>query len=215
MTNIIFEHVPIKENGEELVNLKNYDFILDEQYFKQGFTNSKDMYLRKTVADKLVIPQKTFDGQYRFKIWDGYRPRQVQNNVYQKFWNDLKQAHPDWTDEHLDKEVGLYVTIATDPNRIPPHSTGGSVDLTLADQNGKELDMGTAFDHFGPEAHPLYYEENDKNETVRQNRRFLCENLTTSGFRNSADEWWHFDYGNQVWAVSKGESRAIYGEANL
>ena len=38
--------------------------------------------------------------------------------------------------------------------RIPPHATGGTVDLTLVDENGKELDMGTEFDFFGPETAP-------------------------------------------------------------
>ncbi|MDP9249044.1 MAG: hypothetical protein M3M85_00840 [bacterium] len=213
MTNILFEHVPIHECGEELVNLKNYDFVLDSQYFNQGFSSDSNMYLRLGVAEKLASIQKTFNGKFRFKIWDGFRPREVQNNIYQKFWKDSKIKHPDWSDPELTQEVGLYITIATNLNRIPPHSTGGAVDLTLVDKNGKELEMGTVFDHFGLEAHPMHYEENDINDGIKQNRRLLREIMLQNGFRNSADEWWHFDHGDQIWAVFNGEPHAFYGEA--
>ena len=34
----------------------------------------------------------------------------------------------------------------------PPHLTGGAVDLTLGDGDGRPLDLGTDFDAFVPEA---------------------------------------------------------------
>ena len=39
----------------------------------------------------------------------------------------------------------------------PPHSTGGAVDLTLADAQGLELAMGGAIDAIGPVSEPLHY----------------------------------------------------------
>ena len=127
----------------------------------------------------------------------------------------MKTEHPDWSEERLRERVGTFVTVATDPTRIPTHTTGGSVDLTLVDEIGAELDMGTGFDHFGPEAAALYFEQGGRgNATARRNRRILREALTSADFRFEDDEWWHFDYGNQIWAAASGKPQAAYGEVN-
>jgi zinc D-Ala-D-Ala dipeptidase len=38
--------------------------------------------------------------------------------------------------------------------------------------------------------------------------------MLAEGFRWDADEWWHYDYGNQLWAVHYHKPFAIYGEAS-
>lgn len=214
MTLVSFESIEIKESNEPLVDLANFDFILEPFYFKQGLSPSDKMFLREGIAKKLQEIQKNLK-TYKFKIWDGFRPREVQNNIYKKFWAELKQNHPEWDDKTLAQEVGKFVTNANDPNRIPPHATGGAVDLTLVDLLGKELDMGTEFDHFGPQAAALYFEQNQISENIKNNRKLLREAMQTANFRADDDEWWHFDYGNQLWASSLNKPTAIYGEAKL
>jgi D-alanyl-D-alanine dipeptidase len=73
------------------------------------------------------------------------------------YWKKLEKDHPDWNEDRLKEEVGTFGSVADDPNRIPIHATGGSIDLTLTDLSGNELDMGTEFDYFGPEAASLFY----------------------------------------------------------
>lgn len=214
MTLVLFETKPIEENDEPLVDLSEYDFVLEPSYYNQGLSADKRMFLRKGVAEKLNdIQSKLKD--YKFKIWDGYRSRTVQNNIYQKFWTELKIKNPDWSDERLKQEVGVFVTDPSSSKRIPPHATGGAVDLTLVDLQGRELDMGTEFDYFGVEAASLYYEDNAINDTIRENRKLLREAMVAAGFRSDKDEWWHFDYGNQIWAAALNMPHAIYGEAVL
>jgi D-alanyl-D-alanine dipeptidase len=169
------------------------------------------MLLRESVVNKLLEAQKELK-IYKFKIWDGYRPRSVQNNIYHKFWGELKTDHPDWEDKRLEAEVGTYVTSPTNPDRIPPHATGGAVDLTLADSSGSNIDMGTEFDYFGPEAESFYFEKHPTNEAIRKNRALLRTLMINYGFRSEPEEWWHFDYGNQLWATAINEPFAIYGE---
>ena len=36
--------------------------------------------------------------------------------------------------------------------------------------------------------------------------------MLEEGFENDPDEWWHFDFGNQKWAVQSGRNEALYGE---
>ncbi len=208
------ELIPIKENGDPLVLLHEDDFILGHMYFLAGLSPIKEMYLRKTVVEKLFKIQKKLK-TYRFKIWDGYRPREVQKNVYQKYWNELEQDHPDWGKEKLILATSTYVSIPDKPNRIPPHATGGTIDLTLADENGKELDMGTEFDFFGSEAAPYYFEEHTINEEVKNNRKLLRVAMFEEEFTINNEEWWHFDYGNQVWALESKKPFAFFGEAHI
>jgi len=211
MTVVKFEHIPIQESNEELVDLSTYNFVLEPSYFKQGLSSTEKMFLRKSVANKLSNIQNSLKG-YRFKIWDGYRPRELQNTIYEKYWNELKIKHPDWSDEKLEAEVTKFIAFPNDPTRIPPHTTGGTIDLTLVDSSGKELDMGTGFDYFGPEAAPFYFDENDINKEAKQNRKLLRTAMIDAGFHNNENEWWHFDYGNQIWAAHYHKPFAIYGE---
>jgi len=69
------------------------------------------------------------------------------------------------------------------------HSNGYTIDLTLTDASGKELDMGTPFDFFDPLAHTAS-KGIDKPSAGR--RRLLVEAMSKGGFVNYRREWWHF-----------------------
>ena len=47
-----------------------------------------------------------------------------------------------------------------------------------------------------------------------KNRRLLFHALRSVGLTNYHREWWHFDFGNQLWAVQENTA-AIYGKASL
>ena len=211
MTNLSYESILIQENGDPLVDLSTYPFILEPQYYNRGLSDSATLFARKSVADKLIRIQDQLE-EMAFKIWDPWRSREVQNNIYQIIWKDLQAGHPDWDDEKLRFEVGVFATAATDPNIIPPHATGGAVDLTLVDSDGRELSMGTGFDHFGPEAQMFYFDNIEPIAEISANRRLLRDAMLEEDFSYYNDEWWHFDYGNQFWAALKGYEVAIYGE---
>ena len=211
MTNIRFEHIPIQECGEPLLDLEDFGFLVEPAYYKAGLSDNSRLFARQRVIEKLLKLQEQFKG-LRFKIWDPWRSRVVQGNIYQKYWNELAGAHRDWDEEKLKIEVGKFVTAPSNPNRIPPHSTGGAIDLTLVGPDGVELDMGTGFDHFGPEAASDYFEAGGRDQKIRNNRRLLREAMLSQDFRADSDEWWHYDFGNQLWAAEKGRPCAIYGE---
>lgn len=211
MTNAAYQNILISECGEPLVDLANYHFVLDPQYFHMGFTDSPKLYLREGVAQKLLTVQNKLK-KYQFKIWDPWRPRDLQNRLYQNYWQSLQKQNPDWSEDKLHQQAGIFLTRADDPNRIPPHATGAAIDLTLVDHNGDELNMGTGFDHFGPEASCFYFDEIKPNKTISTNRRLLREAMLAEGFSLYPEEWWHFDYGNQLWAFYTNAGHAVYGE---
>ncbi|HUT22173.1 MAG TPA: M15 family metallopeptidase [Candidatus Bipolaricaulota bacterium] len=213
MTLAKYTSIEIKENNELMVDLGALGFLVEPKYFQQGLSTDPRMLLRIETAQKLLKVQKIL-GKIRLKIWDAFRSRDVQNNIYQKYWAELKTANPDWNDEKLKLEVGKFVSPPYQKDRIPPHTTGGTVDLTLVNESGNELDMGTEFDFFGPEARPFFYEIYKNNTNITNNRRLLREAMEAEGFTLDEDEWWHFDWGNQMWALKSGKPFAFYGEAN-
>lgn len=214
MTLVNYTEIPVEDNDEPLVDLAGYDFVLEPRYFQQGFSNDEKMYARQGVAEKLVAIQKRLTPN-RLKLWDVYRSREVQQNIYQDYWSRLTAENPEWDEQKLRLETGKFVSPTNVPGRIPPHATGGAIDVTLVDKEGAELPMGTDHDFFGSEAGPFHFEIYRTNEAVRKNRELLRNAMLAEGFTLDGDEWWHFDYGNQIWALKSGRSAAMYGEALL
>jgi D-alanyl-D-alanine dipeptidase len=99
----------------------------------------------------------------------------------------------------------------------PPHSTGAAVDLTLIDDQGSPLDMGGEIDAIGPESLPLHYAEAavddpDGTAALFHRRRCLLDRvMSQAGFVRHPNEWWHFSFGDQLWAWTVCADRAIYG----
>ena len=112
-------------------------------------------------------------------ILDAARPLSVQRHM----WSLVKDT-PD----------KVYVA---SPAKGGMHNFGAAVDLTIADPDGEQLDMGTPFDHFGPEAHV-----GDESELTAQglmsaeaagNRAFLVSLMRRHGMRVYHREWWHYE----------------------
>ena len=74
------------------------------------------------------------------------------------------------------------------------HSNGYTVDLTLTDEKGTELDMGTPFDFLDPRAHTA---ARDISRGAAKRRRILVSAMADGGFDNYPREWWHFTLRDQ------------------
>lgn len=69
------------------------------------------------------------------------------------------------------------------------HSRGSTVDLTLAHAHGRELEMGTPFDHFSPRS---WTAAAGISAAARTNRAVLAGAMRQHGFKPYDKEWWHF-----------------------
>ncbi|MEP9378197.1 M15 family metallopeptidase [Aquabacter sp. CN5-332] len=75
------------------------------------------------------------------------------------------------------------------------HSRGSTLDLTLVNAaSGRQLDMGTPFDLFGPRSWPS---APDVTPEQRANRRMLAGLMERNGFKGFDKEWWHFTLKNE------------------
>lgn len=196
------EEYIIDSHNEILVSLKERGFIVYPQYYKQGIVGSyPDCYVRETVANKLDIAQLYLPNGYKFVILDGYRPICVQQILWNSYYQDLKNKHPEFNDIELDFKTSLFVSKPSYDIKHPSlHNTGGAIDLTICDKNNKWLNMGTEFDDFSNKAWTNYFEEYEQNIEIRNNRRLLYNAMIKAGFTNLPSEWWHYDYGDNFWA---------------
>jgi D-alanyl-D-alanine dipeptidase len=165
-------------NDSTFVNLKQYsqDFVYDMKYATaDNFLKAKvydcgECFLRLKTVNALIEANKKFiEKGYKIKIFDCYRPLDIQK----KMWKIVSNPK--------------YVA---NPAKGSIHNRGGAVDITLVDRFGKELDMGTSFDFFGIESSHNYP---NVSEDVKENRILLKTTMTSSGFNSFDSEWWHYN----------------------
>lgn len=165
----------------------------------------KQAFLRKEAADKLTNAQRILQQRrpgYSLLIYDCLRPRRIQYQMWELVKGTEKQQY-----------VG-------NPKSGSIHNFGAAVDLTLVDETGKPLDMGTPFDYFGIKAQPKYQSYFLNPEKLKKsgldkttanliladlkssgplvpeqvfNRALLTEVMMEAGFEPINNEWWHFN----------------------
>jgi D-alanyl-D-alanine dipeptidase len=165
-------------NDTTFVNLKEYsqDFVYDMKYatpdnfLKAKVYDCAECFLRLKTVNALVEANKKFmEKGYKIKIFDCYRPLDIQKIM----WKIV--SNPEYV---------------ANPAKGSIHNRGGAVDITLVDSKGKELDMGTSFDFFGVEASHNYQ---NLSTAVKQNRILLKTTMVNSGFNSFDSEWWHYN----------------------
>ncbi len=109
---------------------------------------------------------------YTLKILDAWRPAAAQA----LFW----EVCPD----------PRYVA---DPARGSHHTRGVAVDVTLVDQAGQDLDMGTGFDDMREQSH---HDCDDVSQTAQRHRYLLLGIMLQAGFESIPTEWWHYQLPN-------------------
>ena len=159
-------------------------YATDHNFTKKQIYDCGRCFLRPEVAQKIKQLHRDIKSRYGYgvKMFDCYRPRPAQ----QKLWDIVPNA--------------MYVT---PPKKGSMHNRGQAVDLTIVDENGNELNMGTEYDYFGQEAHRTY---NHPNKEIQKNRALHRMLLEAHGFTGIRTEWWHYslktvsyDFSDWVW----------------
>lgn len=91
------------------------------------------------------------------------------------------------------------------------HETGGAVDVALCNDKGEIFDYGTRFHEYND---ATYTKCHRITKEQAENRRKLVKLMKRQGFINFPAEWWHFSYGDRMWAAYKGRRHGgIFGSA--
>lgn len=191
-------------NSEIMVDLR---YASTDNFMKQNIYGSlRKAYFLPHFARKVARAQEILQQrhpEYHLLIYDAARPRSAQRLMRQAV------------------EGTPYTAYVADASRGGRHNYGVAVDLTIADKDGRPLDMGAPFDHFGRTA----WIGDGKNTTLQHfkeyiaqmqrqglisaeaaaNRTLLVEVMDAVGLRPYAKEWWHYQE-----RVSMSRTRELY-----
>lgn len=110
-------------------------------------------------------------------VYDAYRPMRA---------TDAMVA---WTERTNQQHLITQGYIASRSG----HNKGNTIDLTVVDEHGAPLDMGTLWDTFSTGSHT----DNASGEALTR-RHLLRDAMVAEGFRPYSKEWWHFSWPEKV-----------------
>jgi D-alanyl-D-alanine dipeptidase len=224
----IWNKIPIKDNGEELIAIPSYlNFLDPHPYYHLGapYQDKTSIWkLREEVVNRLLKVNDYLISKncYYLLIYDSWRPIEVQEFMFKRaFLLECKKLDIDTSLKNmkyypsiLKKVEKFWAYPSFDSRYPPPHSTGGALDVCLSDKAGKLVEMGSKVDQMDETSNPDFY-KNIKNEEAiiwNSRRNLLKEAMNKFGFAQHPNEWWHFSYGDQLWAWKNKKTNALYGQ---
>lgn len=177
---LISSFLSAQTDSDELIDLRKIsdDFSFEMRYATTHNFLGEVLYdcdtclLRPEVAKALSEANEYFISKgYRLRIYDCYRPLDVQK----KMWEKMPRAN--------------YVGNPYKNGSI--HNRGAAIDLTLETLEACHVEMGTDHDHLGPAAH---IDNFNFSKEILENRKILIEGMKKFGFSPIRTEWWHFHY---------------------
>lgn len=174
------EFVKLEESSQVKILLK---YATADNFMKENlYGEFNTCYLHKEAFvkfQKAVELLKESNTGRRFVLFDCLRPRSIQYKLWEKVKGTSKEPY------------------VANPETGSIHNFGFALDLSILENDGKELDMGTSFDDFSKLSEPVLEKEFLKkgklSSTQIANREFLRNILTQAGFEQRPNEWWHFD----------------------
>ena len=170
----------VAQTAIPLVNVRSVDptIVIELRYAGANNLTGRALYspqtaalVRPEVASRLVGAQRFLSRHnYGLKIWDAYRPKSVQMQLWQAVRNNVYVADP---------QVGAGSL----------HSWGLAVDATLIDSQNRAVQMPTDFDDFTPAAMWRYH---GVDTAIRSHLHLLQVAMRDAGFYGQPQEWWHF-----------------------
>lgn len=126
---------------------------------------------------------------------DGLRPVEAQAAMQE---TAIVKANPQWCAEGPDRLLS--------PPGVGAHPRGMAIDVTLADKNGQELDMGTPFDYLttDPRDNPAARDYRHLDATALENRKILENLFIQAAAELDTDiwpinsEWWDFRFPRSI-----------------
>ncbi|MET8155153.1 M15 family metallopeptidase [Sphaerisporangium sp. NPDC005289] len=200
--------IPVEENGEALADVRGVLGVDGRLADPAGAY----AHLREGLLLRLSDAQRQLPYGYRLLVVEGYRPPVLQRRYFEQYKDELRAAFPEMSPQELHVAASRYVS----PIEVAPHTAGAAVDLTLATDDGAELDMGTPV-NANPEQSDgaCYTDAPNISAAAREHRKILGAALESAGLVNYPTEWWHWSYGDRYWAMTTNTPAALYGPRTL
>lgn len=172
----------------DLMYAKSDNFVGEKMYdFDKAYLHPK---AAKAVAEANKILGRIHPG-WRLIIYDATRPMSVQ----QKMWDKVKGTR-------------MQNYVSNPKNGGGLHNYGLAVDVSIVDENGDSIPMGTKVDgliylsHIDNEEELV--EQGKMSKEAIENRRLLRRVMREAGFLTIRTEWWHFNF------TTRSDAKANY-----
>jgi D-alanyl-D-alanine dipeptidase len=164
--------------------------------------------VRSLLATRLETAQLLLPEGISLRVVEGFRDASEQQRIIDRYSGEIARLHPDLSGAEKIDLTSRFVS----PIEVAPHVAGAAVDLTLVDETGEELDMGTAIDATPEQSlGACYFQATNISAESRLNRDLLAGALGGVGCINYPTEWWHWSFGDKYWALLTGAPAALYG----
>ncbi|WP_419924015.1 M15 family metallopeptidase [Candidatus Poriferisocius sp.] len=179
-------------SSQPLVEVRGIDVL--DAYEHLGILGARRMLVRSDVAKRLLLAERLLPSGFSLVVLDAWRSPDEQRALVCHYGDGAAEDG--------------FVAPVSDHGCRPPHTTGGTVDLTLSwlDQ---PLALGTDYDAFDANAAVHAFEAPGADARVRLLRRGFAYAMATAGFVPYEKEWWHWSHGDDVWAQATGRA-ALY-----
>ncbi len=158
------------------------------------YTDLREAYLHPLAAEALKKAQaelKRTHPEWSLVVYDAARPMSVQ----QTMWDMVKGT---------DKRI--YVSNPANGGGL--HNYGFAVDVSICDEHGDTIPMGTVIDLLGEEAHTDIEEymlgEGTITPQAVENRKLLRRVMAAGGYKVLRTEWWHFNLKTRKQVKAEG-----------
>ncbi len=198
--------IVVKEDHSPLISLKESGFNL---MFEPSVYKGYKYLVREAIFEKIGRISKFLDKEDKRliirSVWRGFAHQKLLRDRRAKI---IKKKYPNKSLKEIRKIVSYFIA----PEEESMHSTGGAVDALIYDlkkdcvmdfgnNDGLHLDLNETCYPFHPNI----------TAQVRKNRELLISLFDKEDFVVDPKEYWHFDYGNVIWAIEKGGKSAKYG----
>ena len=185
------------------------DFLPHRHIIFNKETLEEPNLIRKQVLFKLYKVADKLPEGVNLKIYKTFRSRIKMNENFESVIAQITAENPG-IGRHEAMKLAKYQT--DDPKgSMGGHETGGAVDVALCDNKGHDHNYGTKFHEYND--FTFTYSSHITKEQ-KKNRQKLVKIMKREGFVNFPGEWWHFSYGDRMWAAYKGKrDGGIYGSA--
>jgi len=193
--------IPAYDNGERLVDVATLGL---------GYSGEGDAgrFVRAALGQRLQRAQDCLPPGLALLVREGYRSAVEQETIIASYSAALRRDRPDLDPVSLQRMTSRFVA----PLAVAPHVAGAAVDLTVMDETGTPLWMGTPIDATPEESrNACAFDATNISAQARVNRDLLASALGGQGLVNYPTEWWHWSYGDRYWAYVVGAGSAIYG----
>lgn len=163
------------------------------------------IYVRSGLLEHLHNAATTLPDDIKLVVRAGHRPIEVQKRLLQYVFDGYVQENPGSPKQALEHAR----TFVSDPDvKLPPHCCGAAVDVELYDTKTQQLmDFGSPL-NMDNETSSLHSDGITKAQ--KENRMLLLRTMLNAGFASYYPEWWHFSYGDQIWAWFYNKQNCLY-----